>query len=378
MPVEADPRLAELISEVYDAALDERIWVGLAESIARCFGAESTILKTQGPDDTVDLLEMTDNLVVAPKDMAWADYWHRNDTWVQRSIGVGLSEVVTSHELMAPADFDKTGFYYDWNRHLGIYHMMGSVFAVDDNIVGVVGIHREKRGGTFDALEKTRLNLFLPHLQRGLKLRRELTKVSVGTSALSAVAERFGAGVIVLDRQCRIRYANGVAEGLIRTSSEMRVSARRFGLLDRKLDSQLTQMVRDTVATASGLPRASQSALMINRPGQPPLALLISPLRPDFAKARWSEPAALLLLRDPEQPSAAPETLRELFGLTRTEAMVASALADGRALDAIAIELRIGIGTARSHLKKIMAKTDTKRQAELVALLSRSSVGVDR
>lgn len=378
MPLEADPQLAALINQIYDATLDENIWLGLAESIARCFGADSTILKTQDQDNKVDLLEMTSNLVVAPKDQAWADYWHRNDIWVQRSMGVGLSEIVASHELVAPADFDKTGFYYDWNRHLGIYHMMGSVFAAEGNSVGVVGIHRDKRGSIFDAREKARLSLFLPHLQRGLKLRHELAKVSLAKSALTAAAERLGTAILVLDGQCRIRYANDVAESLIRTSSEMRVSARRFGLHDRKLESQFSQMVRDAISTASGLPRASRSALMMTRPGRAPLALLVAPLRPDSAEARWSEPAVLLMIRDPEQPGAAPETLRELFGLTRTEAMVASALADGRSLETIAIELRIGIGTARSHLKKIMAKTETNRQAELVALLSRGSIGIHR
>jgi DNA-binding CsgD family transcriptional regulator len=64
--------------------------------------------------------------------------------------------------------------------------------------------------------------------------------------------------------------------------------------------------------------------------------------------------------------------LRELFGLTRTEASVAAALGRGASLENIAANMGIGLATVRSHLKRILAKTGTHRQAETAALLARS------
>jgi DNA-binding CsgD family transcriptional regulator len=81
-------------------------------------------------------------------------------------------------------------------------------------------------------------------------------------------------------------------------------------------------------------------------------------------------PAALVFIRDPEAPLAATR-LRELFGLTRTEAAVAAGLGDGKSLENIAADLGTGIGTVRTHLKRVLAKTGTHRQAQLVALLAR-------
>jgi DNA-binding CsgD family transcriptional regulator len=79
----------------------------------------------------------------------------------------------------------------------------------------------------------------------------------------------------------------------------------------------------------------------------------------------------LVFIRDPQAPIAVSR-LRDLFGLTRTEGLVAAALAQGHALDDIAAGMDIGVATVRSHLKRILAKTGTHRQAEAVALMARS------
>ena len=59
--------------------------------------------------------------------------------------------------------------------------------------------------------------------------------------------------------------------------------------------------------------------------------------------------------------------LRELFGLTRTEAAVAEALARGASPETIAAEMGVGLATVRTHLKRILAKTGCMTRASLVA-----------
>src|SRR5688500_14759959 len=91
-----DPRLEGLVSLLYDAVLDDELWSGLARKIARTFDSTSTVLKTHGIADQVQLVEVTDNLIVSPKDQAWADHWHRNDLWVERSVAFGMSRIITT------------------------------------------------------------------------------------------------------------------------------------------------------------------------------------------------------------------------------------------------------------------------------------------
>lgn len=65
--------------------------------------------------------------------------------------------------------------------------------------------------------------------------------------------------------------------------------------------------------------------------------------------------------------------LEQRFGMTRAEGRVVRRLTAGRSLGDIARELNIGAETVRTHAKRAMQKTDTHRQAELVALVLRMS-----
>jgi DNA-binding CsgD family transcriptional regulator len=73
------------------------------------------------------------------------------------------------------------------------------------------------------------------------------------------------------------------------------------------------------------------------------------------------------------EPPVAPSMvmLEQRYGLTRAESRIVRRLAAGRSLLEIARELGVGTETVRTHTKRAMHKTNTHRQAELVALMLR-------
>jgi DNA-binding CsgD family transcriptional regulator len=79
---------------------------------------------------------------------------------------------------------------------------------------------------------------------------------------------------------------------------------------------------------------------------------------------------ATVVLSDPEQSLVLVETsFCRLYGLTRAEATVAALLLQGKSVEEAAAGLFVSIHTARTHLKRILLKTDTGRQGELLRLL---------
>jgi len=80
------------------------------------------------------------------------------------------------------------------------------------------------------------------------------------------------------------------------------------------------------------------------------------------------------LLERENRSSANPQTLQKMFGLTSAETQLAMRLAQGDAPLEIARSWRLSRTTIRSQLASLFAKTETKRQGELVALLGRISV----
>jgi DNA-binding CsgD family transcriptional regulator len=363
-----DERLSELIGRVYDAAMDGDLWAGVAPRIAEAFESSSAVLKLHnGPD--VHLLECTENMIVPEGRREWAEHWHRRDLWVERTVAFGLSSIVTGDDIVTPEEQRKSGFYQEWLRELDIFHVVGTAFSAGDGAIGVFGVHRPEQDQGYTQADRRRSALFLPHLQRALEVGQRLA--SVGQAAALDVLDRIDTGALVVTRTRRVAYANRMAEDILRAAPEIRVRDGQVFLREVGLQNRFARMVRACIETAAGRPELPESAMSIPRPGRLPLMLAVAPLRPTEVLAA-SRPFALVFLRDPELLTLAAQCLRDLFGLTRTEAAIASDLGCGRSLDDIAHRRGVGLVTVRSHLKQILAKTGTNRQAEAAALLAHS------
>lgn len=80
--------------------------------------------------------------------------------------------------------------------------------------------------------------------------------------------------------------------------------------------------------------------------------------------------ATLVILDLDDCPQPGEELLQHLFGLAPAECRVARRLSCGEELSSIARSLGTSVATVRIQLKAIFWKTGTRRQAELVAILS--------
>ena len=225
-----ESRLSELIAHLYDAAADSALWHGTAGRIAGAFGSSSAVVKLHGAGAQVDLLECTGNLVVAGRDQAWADDWHRRDLWVERSVACGMSRVITDEDLVTPEEQARSGFYQEWLRHLGIHHMLGAVFPAADGAIGVLGIHRARAAGAYGAVERRQAALVLPHLQCALRLGQRFAAAARQHAAALQALDRLDTGVLMVDGACRILHASTMAQTLLRENTELVATSGRLAL----------------------------------------------------------------------------------------------------------------------------------------------------
>ena len=78
--------------------------------------------------------------------------------------------------------------------------------------------------------------------------------------------------------------------------------------------------------------------------------------------------ALMLVLRSPREDTRNPVAIAaRVFGLTPAQLQVLAFLAQGHAPEAIAEIIGVSVATVRTHLSDLFRKTDTTRQAELVA-----------
>jgi DNA-binding CsgD family transcriptional regulator len=83
------------------------------------------------------------------------------------------------------------------------------------------------------------------------------------------------------------------------------------------------------------------------------------------------EARAAVFVADPERGvRVQADVLQQLWGLTRAEAAIATRLAAGESVADIADALALGGGTVRWHVKNVLGKTRTSRQADLVRVIT--------
>jgi DNA-binding CsgD family transcriptional regulator len=122
---------------------------------------------------------------------------------------------------------------------------------------------------------------------------------------------------------------------------------------------------------APGLRMDEDVWIVVQRKNKRPIILHAVPI----AERATSGAHTVMILVDLESvPRPTTEVLKKIFALTPTEAQVAIELACGKSPEQIAEAQRTTIGTVRKQLASIFAKTQTNRQAELVALLARVAI----
>ncbi|MFP4137420.1 MAG: response regulator [Halomonas sp.] len=185
------------------------------------------------------------------------------------------------------------------------------------------------------------------------------------TRALDLVAP----GMVLLDRDSRVLFANRAARQLADDENGLH--------FDEKLLTRHTRQARALRDTVQAVISASQETreeircLRLNRRGEHRDLLVMA------CSLGEQEPAAVLLLSDPEKRARVPrQVLASLFGLTPTEAHIALLLADGHRTDEIADLMNISPTTVAFHLRNLFQKTDTHRQADLIALILAGSMTV--
>ncbi len=359
--------LVQLIERVYDAAIDDAGWDGLAPVIAQTFQSDSTALQIHRGDSDAVILSMTEN-VRSRIDEYRAYYWQR-DVWVERALDRELPCIAASKDLVTDAEFQETEFYRDWCRYLDVFYIVGALFPAGSDALAVLGIHRSKSAGSYSDASTSLVAMFLPHLQRALRVRDKLRHAATHQCFSLEALDRIDTAAFLLVADGRILFSNKLGEQLLTIGRGIRSQNGHLVATTVADSMQLERLLREAHGVSIDM-RSRQGVMAIQCAGGRSLHLLVAPLRHTLAGLQ--NPAAVVFVRDSARKLEATATLRALYGLTPTEAQVAQALVNGMTLGEIAAARRASVQTVRTQLKGIFGKTGTTRQAELVGVILRS------
>lgn len=192
---------------------------------------------------------------------------------------------------------------------------------------------------------------------------------SLLTRILFRVFNALCCGAILLDRNKVPVHVNPRAQKCFGTA--FLAGRGRLSASDRASDILFQTILDQTLKYGAGETEWRREAVPLVRPDHRPIIARVIAVESE-AQAQLDGSALIVLLIDPEDcPHPSFSILKQVFDLTRTEARVATDLLCSKTVDDIAEDAHVSAGTVRSQVKAVLAKTQTHRQAELVALLTR-------
>jgi DNA-binding CsgD family transcriptional regulator len=209
-----------------------------------------------------------------------------------------------------------------------------------------------------------RLSVLGPHLRRALGIEEQMSLLRRRSDDAAEAFDSVPLAMMVVDADQRPMSVNRAARDMLADGDGLYIEGGRVEARMQEIATAFTAAVRGATAGEAG--RRVGGGLVVPRAGgRRPLTMFMAPMR-----AADGPGCALIVAKDPERTATIPsDLLARLYGLTVAETRVAVALAQGKSPAEISADLRIKADTVRTNLKRVFAKTDTNRQAELVQLL---------
>ncbi len=273
------------------------------------------------------------------------------------------------HEVFPPQRLKRERFFREFALKWDYRYFTGLRMGQGGGLTTYLGLNRRAEQGPHDAEDMRFLRQLTIHLTRASKLfyktRSFRTHFAPGLESLQYLPS----GVLILDRWRRVLFANAAAESLFRHSHGFNLNDGVLETAHSPLRKKFSDEVNQVFKT--GVP----SAVLLKSPDGPrgtgmPCYLLRLPEVSESYQL-GGDPAILVLV--PQAAPSAPEAvalLRTLYSLSRREADLATAVANGATPQDYAKKAGLEISTVRSQLKSVFQKTGTHRQTELVRLLS--------
>jgi DNA-binding CsgD family transcriptional regulator len=366
---------ADLIGGIYVLATDPDCWQALLSRLCAFENGNAALLGSHNP--VTHSMRIRKAVKVAPAYLrSYAERFGACDNWPVQSRDAFRPGTVWTEDVEAAAEHegDRT-FYRDWLRPQGISYLLRAVVArrdasdPADPAVVWIAIGRASEAGPYGDPEREALESMLPHLRRVLEIQATVDNLRTQCRATMSTFDHLPIGVVLLDRQRRVMVMNRQAREIIKQNggtADIIRSALRHSRGPQLLDAANGKEGRFSGGLVERTAEASWYCALSRRP----LIAIMRRLDTDGAEVGAHEPAAALFLSDPEDEAHIDDAMvRRLYGLTPAEARLAVLLAQGHHLDEVGEILKISIHTARTHLKRILGKTHTARQSDLVRLL---------
>jgi DNA-binding CsgD family transcriptional regulator len=370
-PNDEAAQVSHLIGEIYDAALDPELWPEALRHLGDFIGGPAAALYAK------DTVRKTGNVFyvhgIEPGFMqSYFDKYVTLDPFTTARFFFDVEQVISTAAIMTHEEFFATRFFKEWAGPQGWIDFVSASLEKSATAYAECGVFRHRRDGATDADARRRMGLVISHIRRAVLIGDVVEQRKLEAAAFADVLDGIAAALVLVDGAGRIVHANAPALSLLREETVLRGTGGKFAAVDPAANGLLHDIFSNAEGGDAAVGGKGVAIPLASREGERYVAHVL-PLTSGArrrAGVAYSAVAAVFVRKAALELPHPLETIASAFQLTPAEMRVLMMLVQLGGLQEVAPVLGISVSTAKTHLQRIFAKTDTGRQADLVKLVA--------
>lgn len=380
----------DLISRIYDTALDPGLWPDLMLRLAHKLGAVGGFvfeLRLEGQVSQVTSRISSSNYSAAV--VSWYLQQFNEQEVIDQNRFAELSKAGDSIDLISDIHLrsnvsellaqPNTSFMITQ----GLKHRAGALLNKDLVNVDRFALQFSLDHGPVRQSEIAKAQVFLPHIAKVLNLARPLEEQMITKSMLETIVRDIGQGVAILGPRGTVLFANTEFERCLRDYKVLRKTSRNtLELVEtqarREQCRRFNALLMDDAAHGHFGSRARREALVfdLEQPGTA-LFMEICPVAQSPDTGRLGTGCRLVTVIDTSrQIKCDTNRIRSFYRLSRTEAEILDLVARGHSNVEISEIRNRSPETLKSQMKTLLRKTNSQNRTDLVHMIHQLSATV--
>lgn len=237
--------------------------------------------------------------------------------------------------------------------------------TISETLKSITNVNEEEAENDLDKTEDVNY-LLLRHFARAIKIAKRLVDVDEQHNVVLSLLDRMPIALVLVDENAQVIETNTLADEILSSADGIHI---RSNILSSgsKSNKRLLEAIKimskhDPVITRG------QSLSITNDETQNNIMLFVAPLKQQDSQQQEASVAVFISQRK-SLPASLSEDFKKQHNLTNKEQEVTQQLVRGLSVKEISKESAVSLHTVRSHVKAVLKKTATSRQAELVSLV---------
>jgi DNA-binding CsgD family transcriptional regulator len=364
-------QLSLLIGEIYDTTLDPARWTEVLEKIVGFMQGTAAVLASEDIGGGAGSFYYSWGDDPEYSELYRAKFSNLNPSVVPIALTVRPGEVCSISTVVPYDEFLQSRLYKEWVKPQNYGDVTTVLIEKSAKSFAHLAVAHHGKDSPAEENARKRMRLLAPHICRAVAISKIIELRTIEAAMLAGTIDALAAGVFLLQVDGHIAHANTSGKAILKEGQLFQQVNGAIQSSDLQARPALHAAIVDAAQGDSGLGGQGIAIPLMSRDGERYVAHIL-PLTSGARRKTghlYRAVVAMFVHKASQHRPTLVEAVAKQFRLTPSELRVLFAIIEVGGVPQVADVLGISLDTVKTHLKRVFAKTGTKRQVDLVKLV---------